>query len=102
MDQDKVLEIILSARDEEVAVALEALSDEAFSRESAGFDGLDTITVTFTAIGAPLIAAVTTIVVEQIRARKHIKVRYGKTTIEGVSEQKVLELLERLSRDGEK
>jgi len=102
MDQEEPLEIILLAEDETVADSLEALSDDAFARESAGFDGLDTIIVAFSSLSAPLIASITKIVVEQIRARKHIKVRHGKTVIEGMSEGKVVELLERLAQHGEK
>lgn len=102
MDHDDVFEIVLLAEDAAVADKLEVLSDDAFVRESAGFDGLDTLIVAFTTLSVPLINSITKIVLEQVRARKHVKLRFGKTVIEGVSEDKVTELLERLSRDVEK
>lgn len=102
MNRGEPLEIILLAEDESVADSLEALSDDAFARESAGFDGVDTIIVAFSSLSARLIASITKIVIEQIRAHKHIKVRHGETVIEGMSEGKVVELLERLAHHDEK
>jgi hypothetical protein len=78
------------------------LSDDAFARKSVGFNGLDTIAVVFSSLSAPLVNGITRIVLEQIRARKHVKLRFGEIEVEGVSERKVLDLLERLAHDAEK
>jgi hypothetical protein len=94
-------EITLLAEDEEVATELRALSDEAVVQESAGFDGLDQIIVAFTAIGVPTVTAITKIVLAQIQAKRHIKLRYGEFVVEGVSEKKVSELLAVLRCDAE-
>ncbi|RUN75052.1 hypothetical protein EJC47_18440 [Sphingomonas sp. TF3] len=99
MPSETPLEISLLAEDEDVATELGALSDDAFVQGSAGFDGLDQIMVTFTTVGLPLVAAITKIVLAQIDARKHVKLRYGKLVVEGVSETKVAELLDVLQRD---
>jgi len=102
MDFDEVLEVALLAEDQSVADELEALSEDAFARKSVGFNGLDTIVVAFTHLSGPLIEGVTRIVLEQIQARKHVKLRFGDTVVEGISEAKALALLERLARDAEK
>jgi hypothetical protein len=102
MQNDMCLEIILLPEDESLAYELEKLSDGAFVRASAGFDGLDTIIVAFTTLSVPAINTLGRIVVEHIRSRKHIKIRYGKTVVEGISEDKVVELLELLRHDAKK
>jgi hypothetical protein len=102
MNHDEPLEIVLLAEDEPVANILKALSDDAFARESAGFDGMDTIIVVFSSLSVSLLSSITRIVLEQIRARKHIKIRHGKTIVEGLSQEKVVELMEVLTRNAKR
>ena len=102
MDQNELLEIIVLAEDDAVARSLEELSDDAFTRESSGFDGVDTVIVAFSSLSVPLLGCITKIVIEQIRARRHVEIRHGKTVVKGISEGKATEFLELLTRNAKK
>lgn len=61
-----------------------------------GTDGLLQAIVTLSTLSIPLIAKV---IIEAIRARKHVSIKVNGTTITGVSEKTVLKILEGFSRD---
>ncbi len=95
-----MVDIAIETDSPELVAELEQLEGTApsLTGHSQGWDGLSVATVVLS-LSAPVVPALVKILKANIEARRHVRVKKGGVTIEGVSEATLLKILEKA--DGE-
>ena len=96
-----MVDIAIETDSPELVAELERLEGAvpSLTGHSQGWDGVSVATVVL-ALSAPIVPALVKIIKASIEARRHVRVKKGGITIEGVSEATLLKILETANGEG--